>query len=96
LLPTKLILGRQRCESMECAWSCSRVGVTLPCETLAAMLGSLDTGPLGNPCRFALLAAVEDDRAALKGLGTYGAITGAAVLMDEGAPLVMENGVRVG
>jgi nitroreductase len=46
-------------------------------EALAAVLASLNTGPFGNRCRFALLAATQDDREALKGLGTYGFIKGA-------------------
>ncbi len=46
-------------------------------EALAAALAALGTGPLGSRCRFALLAATQDDRAALKGLGTYGFIKGA-------------------
>ncbi len=46
-------------------------------QALTAVLASLDVGPLGNRCRFALLAAGADDRAALKGLGTYGFIRGA-------------------
>lgn len=50
-------------------------------ETVATMLASLDAGPLGNPCRFALLAATQDDRAALKGLGTYGFIKGATAFV---------------
>jgi len=50
-------------------------------EALATMLASLDAGPLGNPCRFALLAATQDDRAALKGLGTYGFIKGATAFI---------------
>lgn len=36
------------------------------------------TGPLGTPARFVLLAATPDDAAALRGLGTYGFIRGAA------------------
>lgn len=50
-------------------------------DALAAFLASLDSGPLGNHCRFALLAATEQDRAALKGLGTYGFIKGATAFM---------------
>jgi nitroreductase len=46
-------------------------------EALATVLASLDSGPLENRCRFALLAATQDDRNALKGLGTYGFIKGA-------------------
>jgi nitroreductase len=37
----------------------------------------LSSGPLGAPVRFALVAATEQDRQALKGLGTYGFIKGA-------------------
>jgi nitroreductase len=50
-------------------------------EALTTLLASLQTGPFGNPCRFALLAATADDRAALKGLGTYGFIKGATAFM---------------
>jgi hypothetical protein len=46
-------------------------------EALSAALAALDTGPLGNHCRFTLLAAGEQDRQALKGLVTYGFIKGA-------------------
>jgi nitroreductase len=46
--------------------------------SLAATLASLDIGPFGNRCRFALLAATADDRAALKGLGPYGFIKDSA------------------
>jgi nitroreductase len=46
-------------------------------EALAAALAALAEGPLGNRCRFTLVAATQDDRAALKGLGTYGFIKGA-------------------
>jgi nitroreductase len=37
----------------------------------------LRAGPLGAPTRFELVAATEEDRQALKGLGTYGFIRGA-------------------
>jgi nitroreductase len=50
-------------------------------DRLAAFLATLDAGPLGNSCRFALLAATQDDRAALKGLGTYGFIKGATAFI---------------
>ena len=43
-------------------------------EALAEFLGSLKTGPFGGRVRFALVAATGEDRAALKGLGTYGFI----------------------
>lgn len=47
-------------------------------EALAATLQSLDEGPFGNRCRPALVAPTAADGAALKGLGTYGFIKGAA------------------
>ena len=40
-------------------------------------LASLTEGPLGNRCRFSLVAAASGDSDALKGLGTYGFIKGA-------------------
>jgi nitroreductase len=43
-------------------------------KTFVDFLTSNCTGPLGTPGRFMLVAATEDDRAALKGLGTYGFI----------------------
>jgi nitroreductase len=46
-------------------------------EALAEFLGSLTTGPFGSRTRFALVAANENDRESLKGLGTYGFIKGA-------------------
>jgi hypothetical protein len=46
-------------------------------EALAQFLASIEPGPLGNGCRFALLAATQSDRDSLKGLGTYGFIKGA-------------------
>lgn len=41
---------------------------------LEVFIESLKTGPLGAPFRFELVAALEQDRKALKGLGTYGLI----------------------
>lgn len=50
-------------------------------EALSAFLAALGAGssggPFGTPARFVLLAATEDDRRALAGLGTYGFIKGA-------------------
>jgi nitroreductase len=46
-------------------------------ETQAALMTSLATlqrGPLGSKTRFSLVAATAEDRAALRGLGTYGFI----------------------
>lgn len=45
--------------------------------TLSSFLASCAVGPLSARCRFALLAATDDDRSSLKGLGTYGFIRGA-------------------
>jgi len=44
---------------------------------LEAFMSSTLTGPFGVPIRLQLLAATEEDRAALRGLGTYGFIHGA-------------------
>jgi nitroreductase len=41
---------------------------------LAGFIAANQTGPLGSPTRFALAAAAEADRRALRGLGTYGFI----------------------
>ena len=46
-------------------------------QKLQAFLSSLTHGPLGTPLRLELIAASEEDRAALRGLGTYGFIQGA-------------------
>jgi nitroreductase len=46
-------------------------------QALAEYASSLQRGPLGTPARFTLLSASEQDRSALRGLGTYGFIRGA-------------------
>jgi nitroreductase len=43
---------------------------------LQDFLSECRTGPLGTTARFKLIAATEQDRRALKGLGTYGLIKG--------------------
>jgi len=45
-------------------------------RNLTGVVSSINTGRLGSPLRFELLAATEEDRSALKGLGTYGFISG--------------------
>lgn len=47
-------------------------------EKLARFIASVGAGPFGAPVRFELVAATEQDRQALKGLGTYGFIKDAA------------------
>lgn len=47
-------------------------------ERLRDRMASLRAGPFGTPLRFQLVAATEEDRAALRGLGTYGFIRGAS------------------
>jgi hypothetical protein len=47
-------------------------------QRLADFISSADRGPLDTPVRFELVAATEEDRNSLKGLGTYGIIRGAA------------------
>jgi Putative TM nitroreductase len=46
-------------------------------QRLAEFISSIKLGPLGAPMRFALIAATEQDRNSLRGLGTYGFIKGA-------------------
>jgi nitroreductase len=46
-------------------------------QKLQAILTMLDHGPLGTPTRFELVAATEQGRQSLRGLGTYGFIRGA-------------------
>jgi hypothetical protein len=46
-------------------------------KSLADFMSSKATGPFGTKARFHLVAATEQDRNALKGLGTYGVIKGA-------------------
>ena len=61
---------------------------------LGVALASLDVGPFGNRCRPALLASTADDRAALKGLGTYGFVKGATGFLlgaVKPGPLDMED-----
>jgi len=43
---------------------------------LERVVSSSNTGRIGSPLRFELLVATEEDRSALKGLGTYGLISG--------------------
>lgn len=47
-------------------------------EELQSVLASLTAGPLGNRCRFTLVASSPGDGEDLRGLGTYGFIRGAA------------------
>ena len=46
-------------------------------RALEAYLDGARSGPFGAPTRFKLVAATEEDRSALRGLGTYGFIRGA-------------------
>lgn len=46
-------------------------------EILEKWLAAISGGPFRTPLRLKLIAATENDRAALKGLGTYGFIRGA-------------------
>ncbi len=46
-------------------------------QLLTEFMAATRVGPLGATARFALVAATEQDRNALKGLGTYGFIKGA-------------------
>jgi len=46
-------------------------------EALSERLASLSAGPFESQTRFSVVAATENDRTSLKGLGTYGTIKGA-------------------
>jgi hypothetical protein len=46
-------------------------------ERLSDYLSAIGAGPFGAAVRFKLIAATDEDRKALKGLGTYGFIKGA-------------------
>lgn len=46
-------------------------------QALAEFAATRQKGSLGTPARFALITATENDRNALRGLGTYGIIRGA-------------------
>jgi nitroreductase len=46
-------------------------------QALEELMSAIRTGPLGTPARFKLVAATEQDRNVLRGLGTYGFIRGA-------------------
>lgn len=46
-------------------------------NALAAYAAAQQSGPLGGSARFMLVASTEDDLQALRGLGTYGFISGA-------------------
>ncbi len=50
-------------------------------QRLAEFLSSNRTGPFGTKARFELVAATEEDRKALRGLGTYGFIRGATAFI---------------
>ncbi len=60
---------------------------------LADFAASTTAGPLGTHARFELVAATAQDRQALKGLGTYGFIRGAAGFII-GATRDAENGLE--
>jgi len=47
-------------------------------QHLADFISSAGKGPFDAPVRFELVAATEEDRSSLKGMGTYGFIRGAA------------------
>ena len=73
-----MIYGKPIAELIERRFSC-RTYTAQPIapetqERLRDCMASLGAGPFGTPLRFELVAATEEDRAALRGLGTYGFI----------------------
>jgi len=76
-----VIYGKPIAELIEQRFSC-RTYTAQPIiaetqERLRDLMASLGVSPFGTPLRFELVAATKEDRAALKGLGTYGFIRGA-------------------
>ena len=77
-----MIYGKPIAELIERRFSC-RTYADQPIaadtqEQLRDRMASIGEGPFGTPLRFELVAATEEDRAALTGLGTYGFIRGAS------------------
>jgi nitroreductase len=77
-----VIYGKPIAELVERRFSCrtyaDRPMAAETQERLRERMASLHEGPFGTPLRFELVAATEEDRAALRGLGTYGFIRGAS------------------
>jgi hypothetical protein len=69
---TEVIRQRFSCR----AYGTEPIGAELQ-RQLQDFMRPLRAGPLGSPARFELVAATEQDRQSLKGLGTYGFIQGA-------------------
>jgi nitroreductase len=69
---TEIIQARYSCRTYE-----ERVIADDTRQRLSHIATSIGVGPFGTSPRFELVAATEEDRAALKGLGTYGFIKGA-------------------
>jgi nitroreductase len=65
----ELIQRRRSCRSYQ-----PRAVAATVQTALAKLLAAEDQGPLGTRARLCLIAAAKDDRASLKGLGTYGFI----------------------
>ena len=78
----RVIYGQPVAELVERRFSCRTYAAEpIAVETqdrLRDFMASVGSGPFGTPVRFGLVAATEEDRAALKGLGTYGFIRGAS------------------
>jgi hypothetical protein len=69
---TEIIQARASCRTYE-----ERPIAAQTRQRLSDIVSSIGAGPFGTRPRFELVAATEEDRAALKGLGTYGFIKGA-------------------
>jgi nitroreductase len=73
-----MLAGQSVTNLIEKRYSCrTYAGTPIAAETrrdLEAFLATHNTGPFGSTVRLALIAATEEDRQALKGLGTYGFI----------------------
>ena len=76
-----MLYGQPITENIQRRFSC-RTYLDTPIEgklrkKLEDACAAAKAGPFGTPARFKLVAAMEGDASALRGLGTYGLIRGA-------------------
>jgi hypothetical protein len=65
--PSELVRSRYSCRTFQ-----TRPLLTQDIGALSELFQPLQTGPLGTPIRYQLIAAREDETEELRGLGTYG------------------------
>ncbi len=79
--PSKLIQQRYSCRT----YANTPIPETIR-EQLRDFIAAHETGPFGTRVRMALIAATQEDHQALKGLGTYGFISGATGFLVGAVP----------